>query len=285
MKRRIKSGFSLLFILVFSIPMLSQVKGNADYLIRYEVEFVLDSLNREGVTREIHRLYTGSSTSQYISEATVFRDSLFTEMRNQPRSARGRVFDFQNMPRTEFNASVFKDLSKPEVWVKNLISRDSYYYQEPEVPLQWEFTQETKQIEQYTAIKATTSFAGRDYEAWFTLEVPIIDGPYVFSGLPGLILELYDTKKDYQFFLSSLTPLKEDYQINLEDANSKKLKKEEFIKFYKKNRENPTNSRARHISTSSHQFTDRSGRVITGTDIDRRMREEASKRNNQIEIW
>jgi len=48
-------------------------------------------------------------------------------------------------------------------------------------------------------------------------EIPISDGPYKFNGLPGLILEIYDTKKywNFEFFgFKKLSP-KEPFKINL----------------------------------------------------------------------
>lgn len=272
-----------LFFIIGSVH--AQVKGEAEYLIRYEVDFVLDSTNREDVKHEIHRLYTGTATSNYISEGTFFRDSIMQVMRNQPRGNwRAMRGTMENMPRSEFNAVVFKDLKNTEVWIQQNVAQDRFLYQEPEVPIQWEFTDESKMIEQYMALKATTSFGGRDYEAWFTLEVPINDGPYVFSGLPGLILELYDTEKDYHFNLASIQPLKEKYAIDSESRNIKQVTKKEFVQTYKKFIENPSAAFSRNFS-SNFEFRDASGRTITRRDIERRAQEEMNKRNNLIEKW
>ena len=38
--------------------------------------------------------------------------------------------------------------------------------------------EDSKEFMNYTVHKATTTYAGRDYEAWFT-EIPINDGPYI----------------------------------------------------------------------------------------------------------
>jgi GLPGLI family protein len=51
---------------------------------------------------------------------------------------------------------------------------------------------------------AATSFAGREYFAWFTPEIPISDGPYKFSGLPGLIVSVSDVEKQHRFELMSI---------------------------------------------------------------------------------
>lgn len=138
-----------IFLLLFNIVSIqAQVKGEATYLIKHEVDFVLDSTNRKGVNHEVHRLYTGATASNYISEGRFYRDSLSKAMRNQPRGAMrniGRIM--RKMPTSEFDPVVFINFNNSEVWIKNSISSDQFLYQEPNVPIVWDFTGETKQIE------------------------------------------------------------------------------------------------------------------------------------------
>lgn len=54
----------------------------------------------------------------------------------------------------------------------------------------WEIMDETETILGYTCKKATTKYYGRDVIAWFTDEIPVSDGPFHYSGLPGLILKI-----------------------------------------------------------------------------------------------
>jgi GLPGLI family protein len=53
-----------------------------------------------------------------------------------------------------------------------------------------------KVINGFNCFKATTKFRGRDYIAYFTDEISVKFGPFKFKGLPGLILELYNTESD-----------------------------------------------------------------------------------------
>jgi GLPGLI family protein len=56
-------------------------------------------------------------------------------------------------------------------------------------PIKWVIGKNQKQIGVYNCISATAKLDGREYEAWFTPEIPTSFGPYHLYGLPGLILE------------------------------------------------------------------------------------------------
>lgn len=68
----------------------------------------------------------------------------------------------------------------------------------------WKLHQETKQIGDFTCQKATISFRGRNYIAWFTNEIPVPFGPWKFQGLSGLILEVYDTNKIFHIYTNKI---------------------------------------------------------------------------------
>jgi GLPGLI family protein len=57
------------------------------------------------------------------------------------------------------------------------------------LPQQWVISSDTCRILGYLCHKANTKFRGREYEAYFTQELPVNEGPWKLYGLPGLILE------------------------------------------------------------------------------------------------
>lgn len=280
-----------LILWLSSTKMTAQVSGTANYLVKYEVSFALDSTDTENRSHEIHFLYAGSSTSYYASQGTIYRDSIFKSIQTHAggdwRAMRGRMRSaFENAPSSDFSPQVYKNLTENEIWVASRIMRDQYIYQETGTPLQWEITGESKTIGDYEAQKALTRFGGRDWTAWFTLQVPITNGPYVFDGLPGLILELSDARGDYEFDVTSIRPLREPYNFDAKDNNYQAVSKDKFIQAYKANRENPLGSFGSRMRNSNFSFTDpRTGRETTGDEMARRMREEAAKRNNYIELF
>lgn len=65
----------------------------------------------------------------------------------------------------------------------------------------WKISGEKAKIGDYNAQKATTEFGGRTWTAWFADNIPFQDGPYKFHGLPGLIVKIEDSNKNYSWEL------------------------------------------------------------------------------------
>lgn len=117
--------------------------------------------------------------------------------------------------------SVFKYLVSP-------ISRDIFYVKINE-PLNWKLSEETKTIGNIKCQKAEVDYGGRAWIAWFAKEIPFQEGPYVFNGLPGLIVEIYDDHKDYLF---KLIKIKKNKHKNLfVMKGGKEVSWEELSKF------------------------------------------------------
>lgn len=74
-----------------------------------------------------------------------------------------------------------------------------YYVLKTNDKQNWKITSDKKKIGNFNAQKATAEFGGRTWEAWFTAEIPLFYGPYKFYGLPGLILEIADSNKNFIF--------------------------------------------------------------------------------------
>ncbi|RYF20506.1 MAG: GLPGLI family protein [Flavobacteriales bacterium] len=82
------------------------------------------------------------------------------------------------------------------------------YYEQTKKDLKWEVHTDTIHKGTFVAQRATTTWGGREWTAWFTMEVPISEGPYKFSGLPGLIVAMSDQDKYFNFDLISVRLVK-----------------------------------------------------------------------------
>lgn len=84
---------------------------------------------------------------------------------------------------------VEKDKSKNVLTVYDKKSGEFCKYTEPFEEMEWTIVGDsTKSILGYDCIMATSDYHGRKWKAYFTLDIPVQDGPWKLRGLPGLIL-------------------------------------------------------------------------------------------------
>ncbi|WP_299902561.1 GLPGLI family protein [uncultured Aquimarina sp.] len=94
-------------------------------------------------------------------------------------------------------SKVFKNLKSNTYLEETSILEDEYLISDVLPEIQWELTNDRKKVGGYNCKKALGQFHGRSIEAWYTVEIPISDGPYIYQGLPGLILELHTPYKSF----------------------------------------------------------------------------------------
>mgnify|MGYP005820024803 CR=1 FL=1 len=82
--------------------------------------------------------------------------------------------------------------------------RGNIYVAESRPKIDWKLTDETKKIGDIKAFKATGGFRGRNYTVWYIRDIPLPYGPWKLQGLPGLIVEAYDDRKEMFIYFKSL---------------------------------------------------------------------------------
>ncbi|MGV8945753.1 MAG: GLPGLI family protein [Lutibacter sp.] len=219
--------YTLIAILFFStITLYSQV----DKLrVTYELTFQIDSTNTSNLETERMILNIDKSISSYQSERKYLKDSILKS--NNPHSVYG-------LSKSQFKYEIYKNKNTNKI--NTLYDYAAYMFEIEEVTpkLKWAIHKERKKILELNCIKATTSFAGRDYIAWFTNEIPISDGPYKFTGLPGLIMEISDTKNHYKHTAIGISY--QNKNITFSNEEFTKISKSDFNDFLKKIKEKPS---------------------------------------------
>lgn len=89
--------------------------------------------------------------------------------------------------------------------------KQGYYSFKTTDKINWAISDETKKTENYHLQKATSKFGGRSWTAWFCKDIPFNEGPFKFRGLPGLIFELSDTKRNFIYTLIKSQKLPDNY--------------------------------------------------------------------------
>lgn len=119
-----------------------------------------------------------------------------------------------------------------EFYLIKTLDGDSYKIKQ-ERPT-WKVSDEKKNWKNYSLQKATTKINGREWTVWFSNEIPVSEGPYLFKGLPGLVFFANDNVGDYNFELLSLNKndLVNDYFPSIMKKNID-LTAEKYQKVYK----------------------------------------------------
>ena len=197
---------SLLIILVGLLSCTAQkktpkqVKEDKVQIAIAKVDYLFRSKPRKYVLEQAATLYVNNNNSLFVT-AKGAETMVVVEGELGPD---GYMQD-------EIGDLIYKDFSANSLKIREKIWGKPFISQENIPALAWEINTETKKIGSFDCQLAKTNFRGRQYMAWFCKDIPFSDGPWKFSGLPGLILEIYDSKMDYQFIIKSIEmPTKEE---------------------------------------------------------------------------
>lgn len=197
---------TLIFIFVFiSLNAFSQKIDQARLKCYYQYEFQKDTIQNK-TNNDILVLMIGSEISKCLSHYSNQIDSL-NSLPNGDKIM-GKMIDIAmkngdfikgNYPHKRMKTYIYKNFPKGKVTVTDGLSLQDYIYEDELNPQVWEIKDSIRTILGYTCQMATCNFRGRHWTAWFAPEIPVSDGPWKFSGLPGLIFEVKDAGSQYVF--------------------------------------------------------------------------------------
>ena len=82
---------------------------------------------------------------------------------------------------------------------------EKMFYEEEMPSINWEMEEGDTTIVGYECHKAVADFRGRKWTAWFTMDIPVSDGPWKLCGLPGLILKAHEADGFFSFTCIGIT--------------------------------------------------------------------------------
>jgi GLPGLI family protein len=175
-------------------------------------------------------LLIGKHASKYYSEYALDYNYFVIEHtkkhENYPSNPNEGAWSFE----------FFKNYPKEKMTVTDVASmlQSNFLYEENLPVFDWRISNEELTILSYTCKKATMSFRGRNYIAWFTSEIPVANGPWKFGGLPGLILKISDEKNNFIFQCDGIEQLKKKEPVKFYQIDYKKTNREDLNKLYKR---------------------------------------------------
>lgn len=214
-----KKSMSLFALLVFALFSAQNAGYTFIYKVSYKPQKELKSEKVEYMALEVKNF-----KSKFYNLETKILDSLVA-INDQS------ITNDTEMPNLKF--TVYKDLKNSKTLVSSTFNQVEFIHAEEQI--RWNLGKKNSfKVENYQIKEAYTQFGGRKWTVQYTPDIPVFDGPYIFSGLPGLVYKAVSEHSDYSFELVSIIKNADakDIPVPLKNVNkqlySKKL--QEFIK-------------------------------------------------------
>ena len=265
----------------------------------YEYKYRPDSTKIDSLKTEWMYLDISKKGSKYYSKNAFESDSIVNEsIKKQMASGMKNISVSRQSYGGEISDEVEKIYPEYKTYLIANVGNDSYKVAEDRKP-KWMIFSEKKQIGQFQTQKATADFAGRKWTAWFTTDVPIQDGPYKFSGLPGLIVKISDQTGSHQMELKGLKKIPE---ISPEELNTQgkdipftkkktiEVSRQQYVKQLKQYANDPVQGMREILSRpNSTVKINVGGKEISDPkevlrELEKNAKEEMAKNNNKIEL-
>lgn len=266
----------LLIILPFENTLMAQffdqnpeVLDKGDFLATYSLLWKEDSLRRDFQRQEDMYLLIGTNYSQFVS-----KNFLLGLLQGRRMEKESKLDEFLNLPsdqklRARFVYSIYKDNKSSKIIYFGHVLPIRFKYEEDMSEIKWTLGADTSRVMGYFVNQAFTNYGGRNWVAWYSTTIPFNDGPYKFSGLPGLILKVYDLKEDYIFEAVKIEKLKEPMDIELSERDVVETTRQSFLKAEDNLR---------------YDIINRIKESGTSNDIQQRAAKSMLRKNNPIEL-
>lgn len=281
-------------LLLFSVMLSAQ-----NNRMIYEYHFRPDSTKMDSLKTEWMYLDISEKGSKYYSKNAFESDSIVREsIKKQMASGSRNVQLSRQRSGGEVSYEIEKVYPSFETFLTTSIDHD-WFKVKDERKLQWQVGTEKKKIGEFEAQKATTKFAGRTWTAWFTTEVPVQDGPYKFSGLPGLIVAVEDATGSHKMELKGIKKLtaKAEEDLNLQGKEIPMLRKkplevtrDQYQKRLKQYRNDPVQGMREMLSRpNSTVKINIGGKEISDSKeilrvMEENLKQQMAQNNNHIEL-
>jgi GLPGLI family protein len=194
-------------LLLFIYTAKAQKADTAKIIVHYKFSHLRDTTDRTKPYTENMVLFLGKSASAYKSydrklQEAMMRQQVAQQIAEQKGSGGPMRINVSSKVQTTNTEYYQFAADKKLVRKERLLT--PYLIEEPMPVINWKISSDTASFAGLHCQKATTHFKGRDYTAWFCPDMPFHAGPWKLNGLPGLIMEAYDTNKEVVFKFDSI---------------------------------------------------------------------------------
>ncbi|MGI4727324.1 MAG: GLPGLI family protein, partial [Janthinobacterium lividum] len=187
MKKTILLLSSIFWIVQLAI---AQKPDQAVALVKYNFSHLRDTTNRTTIYTENMELLIGKNASVYRSEDQRLHDAKMKKLiAETANSGTTGMINFAGIGGPRGSATKIYQYQAEKKLIRQEKIINIYLLDEALPVINWKITSDTTSFGSLHCQKATTTFKGRNYEAWFCAALPFRSGPWKLNGLPGLIVE------------------------------------------------------------------------------------------------
>ncbi len=225
--------------LVFNVNLFAA--DTTSYACKYKFIKRKDSTNLNSKLEDIMVLTINKNSTLYFSYLKQYSyriiDAEIEKENNRAGASTGGMVtinansaDFKEFQKSAGRETeVLKiDFTRKMINVSNKFVEDNYVYVDSLTTPKWQIQNETIAILNQQCQKATTTFKGRNYTAWFASAIPYKYGPWFFNGLPGLILKVEDDKQQFLFECVELNSARSVINVFKDYKACKKISKQKM---------------------------------------------------------
>jgi GLPGLI family protein len=177
----------------------AQKPDTAQILVHYKFTQVLDTNSRAHTYTENTVLFVGKASASYKSYDRQLQNQLFRRQMQEAitNSPDGNIRLDRHI--TGSGSEYYQFINDKKLVRKEVSMMDSYIINDDLPAINWHISGDKQAFGELSCQKATCHFKGRNYTAWFCPDLPVHVGPWKLNGLPGVIVEAYDAKKEVVF--------------------------------------------------------------------------------------
>lgn len=188
-----KKYILFLFLLLCYYCLAQETNANANLRATYNLQFKKFVDTDKTSVEQMILFVKKDASSIFLNHKMLLRDSI-QQVRKTDVNDVASLFCFNNyiIQQSGIESKHSEELGGDLItFTQNIV-------------LDWQLKNESMIISQYNCKKATVNYGGRDWVAWYAIDIPSSFGPYIFKGLPGLILEISDLDNVFHFTIESL---------------------------------------------------------------------------------
>jgi GLPGLI family protein len=213
-----KKTLFIILLLIINLTSYSQKQS------QLQATYLFNNFDLEQKYKVVLQINANEAFSQF-TDILNSKDSLYiddTEVINFKKESKDSIKN-QFYTNSITKKLIFRDF----IFVENAFNPVIVEENIPE--FNWQLTDGVKKVNNFTCNSAKLKFRGRNYIAWYTLDIPTNFGPWKFYGLPGLITEITSDDNKISFILKEIKT-----QTNFEiktPSNGKNITLKEYITF------------------------------------------------------